>query len=44
MCCPSDLAYTIKECIVCCDDQLTELTQLKSILFDVISIFASLHN
>ena len=32
---PSDLAYTIKKVIVWCD---VHLTQLKSILFDAMSI------
>ena len=44
MWCPSDLAYTIKKVIVWCDVHLTKRTQLKNILFVVMSIWPRLHN
>ena len=40
---PFNIAYTIKEYIVCFDVHLTALTQLKNILFDVMTIWPSLH-
>ena len=44
MWCPSDLAYTIKEYIVWCDDPFNLAYTIKNILFDVMSIWPSLHN
>ena len=41
---PSKLAYTIKECIVRSEYHMTYLTQLKTLRFDVMSIWRSLHN